>query len=63
MSDTSGRWLFGDGDVSTAANSTHGNSDIMIGDGFDKLHPNIRYYDSMMWREYHGIVGIMNSLV
>jgi len=63
ISDASGvRWLNGDGHVGTTANTTHGNGDFMIGDGFDTLHPNVRYYESFMHREFHGIVGIMNNL-
>jgi hypothetical protein len=63
ISDASGvRWLNGDGHAGTTANTTHGNSDFMVGDGFDQLHPNVRYYETFMQREFNGIVGIMNNL-
>jgi hypothetical protein len=63
ISDASERWLLGDGHVGTTANSTHGNSDLMIGDGSDQLHPNVRYYETMMLREANSIVSIMNGLM
>jgi hypothetical protein len=62
ISDPAGRWLYGDGHVGTTSNSTHGNSDLMIGDGVEQLHPNQRFLEYVMWREYYGIVAIMNSL-
>lgn len=62
ISDPSGRWLYGDGHIGTTGNSTHGNSDLMIGDGTDTLHPNQRFLEYVMWREFNGIVGIMNSI-
>jgi len=61
VTDPSGRWLLGDGDVSTTANTNHGNSDFMIGDGFDNLHANVRYYDVMMQREVNGLIDLMSE--
>lgn len=62
ISDPAGRWLYGDGHVGTTSNSTHGNSDLLIGDGFDTLHPNVRYYETMLRREANGIISIMNGI-
>jgi len=63
ISDTSGRWLYGNGHVGTTVNSTHGNSDWLIGDASDQLHPNFRYYPVFCLRVANGIINIMNSLM
>jgi len=62
MSDPTGRWLFGNGMVSTTSNSVHGNSDLFIGDSSDTLHPNPRYYEVMTRRIGNGIISIMNNI-
>jgi hypothetical protein len=62
ISDPAGRWLFGDGNVSGTGNSTPGNSNFMIGDGTDTLHPNVRFYDWMMSRECEAIIAAMQSV-
>jgi len=62
ISDPAGRWLFGDGSVSGTGNSTPGNSNFMIGDGSDTLHPNLRFYDWMMQRECTAIIAAMQSV-
>lgn len=56
------RWIDGNGHVGTTINTTHGTSDLMVGDGNDQLHPNIRYYEYMEHRESRAILKIINEL-